>query len=71
MKKKKVSEQSVNPNTGETHASYVTSSFSIETPQTKPQQSGQEYSRDFLPDAGQYSTSGKVEKSLAYVIKRK
>lgn len=50
---------------------YAASSFSIEVPQTRSQTSGQEYSRSFLPDTRQYSTSGRIEKSLTYVIKRK
>ncbi len=49
--------------------SYAESAFSIEVSRGKGK--GQEYNRDFFNDAGQYSTSGRIEKSLVYVIKRK
>ena len=58
-------------NTSEAGASYATSTFSIETPQTKHQLPDQEYTRDIFSDVKQYSTSGKIEKSLTYVIKQK
>lgn len=58
-------------NTEKSGDTYIAGSFSIEIPQTRSKTSGQEYSRDFLPDARQYSTSGRIEKSLTYVIKRK
>ena len=52
-----------------TTSPYTEDAFVIEVVKSAPQAT--KYSRGSLQGTSQYSTSGKIEKSLTYVIKRK